>query len=146
MSEHRDQLGRFKPGAPGRKPGALGRAPKMLLAQVRAMGPTAVEKLWEAVHAGERWAVEAVLGYVLPRDRVIELDRPAAEDVREALASGDLSASEASDLTSALVRLHALEAAERSNARKTISVDYTVRIDDDDDSAAEKYKAMIGAE
>ncbi|MEF2551870.1 hypothetical protein VQ042_10940 [Aurantimonas sp. A2-1-M11] len=139
----RDASGRFTPGNGGRPVGARGKAPRQLLSAIRTMGPVAVERLWRAVHAGERWAIECVLTHILPRDRTIEFDAVTAADIREALASGDLSASEASNIATALAKLHELEIAERSKQAQNVTIDTEIYVGDGDEIAAEKYRLFL---
>lgn len=103
----RDPHGRFasSPGNRGRPLGAVAKASRNLLAQVKALGPQAIEKLSAAVEAGERWAIEVTLSHCLPRNRAIEFEGTTPEDVAEALRAGDISAAEAKDISTALVKL-----------------------------------------
>jgi hypothetical protein len=80
-----------------------------LLKQVKAMGPDAVQKLWEALTAGERWAIETVLSHVLPRDRAIEWEGVEPEDIREAIRAGDVGSDEAARLATALAKISEIE-------------------------------------
>ncbi|MEF2554061.1 hypothetical protein VQ042_22430 [Aurantimonas sp. A2-1-M11] len=114
-----------------------------MLTQLRAMGPVAIERLSQAVHAGERWAVECVLAHALPPQRTIEFDAVTAADIREALASGDLSASEASNIATALAKLHELESAEKSKQARNIVIDYEIYENDGEDIAADKYRLLL---
>ncbi len=101
--------GRFAKGNPGRPRGAKARASRDLLAQVKAMGPDAVQKVWEAVMAGERWAVELVLSHVLPRERTLEWEGVDPDDVRAAVIAGDVTVDEAARLATALAKIGEIE-------------------------------------
>lgn len=109
LSVQRDQTGRFLPGNGGRPKGALAKHSRTLLAQVKAMGPDAVQKLWEALQARERWAIEMVLSHVLPRDRVLEWEGVEPEDIREAIRTGDIGSDEAARLATTLAKLSEIE-------------------------------------
>lgn len=109
LPAQRDPTGRFLPGGPGRPKGALAKHSRTLLAQVKAMGPDAVQKLWEALTTGERWAIELVLSHVLPRDRALEWEGVEPDDIREAIISGDIGSDEASRLATALAKISEIE-------------------------------------
>lgn len=73
QNQDRDARGRYSPGTSGnpvgRPPGITDRrvaAKKELLDPIL---PEAIEKLREAVTAGERWAVEMTIAYCLPRPK-----------------------------------------------------------------------------
>lgn len=101
----RNNDGRFAKGSPGRIKGAKGKKSREALEAVKSFGPDALQKLWEAVHAGERWAIEFVLDKILPTSRTVEFDDVTPDDVTEALRNGDISASEAKDIATALAKL-----------------------------------------
>lgn len=101
----RENNGRFAVGGPGRPKGAKGKKSREALEAVKSFGPEALQKLWEAVTAGERWAVEFVLEKLLPTSRTIEFEDVTPNDVTEALRNGDISASEAKDISTALAKL-----------------------------------------
>lgn len=109
--------GRFAKGGPGRPVGAKARVSRDLLAQVKALGPDAVNKLREAVASGERWAVELVLQHVLPAGRSVEMEGLTADDLREAVANGDLSISEGKDAAAALAKLAEIDSIDALAAR-----------------------------
>jgi len=109
LSAPRDPHGRFAPGGLGRPKGAVARHSRTLLKQVKAMGPDAVQKLWEALTAGERWAIETVLSHVLPRDRAIEWEGVEPDDIREAIRAGDVGSDEAARLATALAKISEIE-------------------------------------
>lgn len=104
-----DTNGRFSKGNPGRPKGAVGKFSRTLLSQVKEMGPCAIDRLREAVAAGEKWAVEFVLSHVLPGSRTIEWHGVEPEDIREAITSGEIGADEADKLASALVKISKIE-------------------------------------
>lgn len=104
-----DATGRFAKGNPGRPKGAKAKASRDLMAQIRAYGPHAATKLWQALETDQRWAIELVLRYCLPTARTIEFEDMDAADLREAIKAGDLSADEASRLTTALANLAEIE-------------------------------------
>lgn len=100
----RQSDGRFasSPANKGRPVGAKNKISRQYLSQVKSMGPDAIQKLWEAVLSGQEWAIRLVVGHILPRDRTVEFFGSTADDVTAALALGDLSASEAKDIATAL--------------------------------------------
>lgn len=108
LQDGRDPRGRFASGNVGRPIGAKNKVSRDLLAQVKAMGPAAVGKLWEAVTANERWAVELVLSHVLPAQRTIEFEGASIEDISTALEVGDITPDEAKTLATALSKLREL--------------------------------------
>ncbi len=107
----RDNLGRFqKGGAPGRPFGAKGKRSREALEQIKSFGPAAIQKLWDAVNAGERWAVEFVLARILPTNsRTIEFEGLEIDDIREAFKQGDISTSELKDIVSSLEKIANVE-------------------------------------
>jgi hypothetical protein len=120
LPDGRDQRGRFASGPTnkGRPVGALAKTSRNLLLQVKALGPTAVEKLTEALANGERWSVELILSHVLPANgRTIELHGVTPEDVREALASGDLGPSEAASIATTIGKLASVDSLDELRTR-----------------------------
>ena len=76
MEHDRDIKGRFSPGASGnptgRPPGITDKrvtAKKLLL---EPLLPEAIEKLAEAISAGERWAIETTIAYCLSRPKSVD--------------------------------------------------------------------------
>ena len=76
MNKARDANGRFQSGTSGnpsgRPPGIVDKrvaAKKQLL---EPLLPDAIEKLREAVSEGERWAVELVVTYCLPKPKPVD--------------------------------------------------------------------------
>lgn len=106
-NDGRDKLGRFAPGKGniGRPVGAKAKVSRDLLAQIKAMGPMAIQKLWEAVANGDQWAVQAVMQYTLPKDRTIAFEGATPDDITAALEAGDISAAEANQIANALAKL-----------------------------------------
>ena len=76
MEQDRDTQGRFTPGTSGnptgRPPGITDKrvATKKLL--LEPLLPEAVEKLAEAISAGERWAIETTIAYCLPKPKPVD--------------------------------------------------------------------------
>ncbi len=101
----RNNDGRFAKGGPGRPVGAKGKKSREALESVKSFGPDALQKLWEAVQAGDRWAVEFVLDKILPTSRTVEFEDVTPDDVTEALRAGDITAAEARDVATALAKL-----------------------------------------
>lgn len=114
----RDSQGRFTNGNHGRPLGAKNKTPKAVLKQIQAMEQAAVQKLWEAVCSGEKWAVEFVLSKILPAQRTIEMENLSAKDVKQALQDGDITPEEARTMTLALKPLMELESFELWQERR----------------------------
>lgn len=98
----RDELGRFAAGNPGRPYGSKGKTSRDTLERIKLMNEGAIQKLWEAVNNGERWAIELVLSKVLPASRTIEFEGLTSKDVLTALVSGDISPDEAKTISATL--------------------------------------------
>jgi len=111
----RDSSGQFTTGNPGRPYGAKGKASREALERVKLMKEGAIQKLWEAVNAGERWAIELVLSKVLPAGRTIDFEGLAAEDIKAALIAGDITPDEAKAASSAATKIHQVRMLEYFN-------------------------------
>ena len=74
--QERNESGQFLPGVSGNPTGRPpGRADKRVTARDQLLGPIlpeAIEKLHTAVQEGERWAIELVVSYSLPKPRPID--------------------------------------------------------------------------
>ena len=74
----RDNQGRFLPGESGNPSGRPpGRPDRRTALRNQLLGPLlnkAVERLSEALEAGERWAIELVVTYTLPKPRPVDPD------------------------------------------------------------------------
>lgn len=101
----REPNGYFAKGNPGRPKGAKGKASKAILEQVKSMGGDAIQALWESVQARERWAVEYVLGKILPANRLIEFEDLTPDDIKAAIIDGDISPDEARTLSTTIARI-----------------------------------------
>lgn len=113
----RDTLGRFSIGNPGRPYGAKGKTSREALEHVKLMKEAAIQKLWEAVNTGERWAIEFVLSKVLPASRTIEFEGLAPEDIRMALMAGDISPDEAKMISTIIKNISEMEFMEQMRGR-----------------------------
>lgn len=113
----RDPFGRFTVGNTGRPYGAKGKTAREALEHIKWMKDGAIQKLWEAVYAGERWAIEFVLSKVLPASRTIEFEGLTPEDIRVALMSGDISPDEAKAISTATKNTSEMEFLEQMRAR-----------------------------
>ena len=102
----KDQRGRFAVGNAGKPRGAVSHVTRELSAKIRELGPTAIEKLIVAVNNSEKWALEFVLNRLIPAGRIIQLHNAEPEDISEALKSGDISSSEAAELSTTLAKLN----------------------------------------
>lgn len=76
MNQVRDTSGRFTPGASG-NPGGRPRGIKDKRVSIREelLGPIlpeAIEKLHVAVREGERWAIELVVTYSMPKPKPVD--------------------------------------------------------------------------
>ena len=83
----RDTQGRFNPGASGNPSGRPpGIKDKRVSIREKLLGPIlpeAVEKLHAAVKEGERWAIELVVSYTMPRPKPVDSDE--IEEIEERL-------------------------------------------------------------
>jgi hypothetical protein len=113
----RDQFGRFTVGNPGRPYGAKGKTSREALERIKLMKEAAIQKLWESVNMGERWAIELVLSKVLPTGRTIELEGLTPHDVKAALIAGDISPDEAKAMSSVTKNISEMEFLEQMRAR-----------------------------
>ena len=72
----RDTQGRFTPGASGnpsgRPPGITDKRVAVKKQLLEPLLPEAIERLSEAVSEGERWAVELVVTYSLPKPKPVD--------------------------------------------------------------------------
>ena len=78
MEHDRDTQGRFNPGTSGNP---IGRPPgikdKRVSIREELLGPIlpeAIEKLHAAVKEGERWAIEMVVAYSMPKPKPVDSD------------------------------------------------------------------------
>ena len=113
----RDTLGRFSIGNPGRPHGSKGKISRVALERIKLMNEGAIQKLWEAVNKGERWAIELVLSKVLPASRTIEFEGVTSADIITALVSGDITPDEAKSISSALKNIKESDFLEQARAR-----------------------------
>ena len=114
----RNPSGRFV-RTTGRPLGAKNKVSQAALEQVKAMKEGALQNLWEAVCAKERWAIEYVLNRILPATRTVELEALTPLDVESALAHGDISPEEGKALSGTLKNLREVENIEIIEARVT---------------------------
>jgi len=86
MEHERDLKGRYSPGASGNPRGRpSGIKDKRVTAREELFGPIlpeAIEKLHEAVKAGEKWAIEITISYSLPKPKPIDIDEMAEFEER----------------------------------------------------------------
>jgi len=82
----RDANGQFPPGQSGnpsgRQKGSQNKATKLREELLGPILPEAVEKLHEAVRAGEKWAIEITISYSLPKPKPIDTEEMAEFDRR----------------------------------------------------------------
>ena len=78
MEHDRDTLGRFNPGTSGnpsgRPPGIKDKRVNKREELLGPILPEAIEKLHAAVIEGERWAVEMVITYSMPKPKPVDSD------------------------------------------------------------------------
>ncbi len=76
MEHDRDTQGRFSPGTSGnptgRPPGITDKRVAVKKQLLEPLLPEAVEKLAEAISAGERWAIEMTIAYCLPKPKPVD--------------------------------------------------------------------------
>lgn len=113
----RDSLGRFAQGNPGRPHGAKAKASRVTLARIKAMEDGAIQKLWEAVLAKEKWAVEFVLSKILPASRTVEFEGVTGADIIAALEAGDITPEEAKSITATIRNLKEMDDIDQIRAR-----------------------------
>ena len=82
----RDASGRFESGNSanpnGRPRGSLNKATKLREELLGPILPEAVERLHEAVKAGEKWAIEMTISYSLPKPKPIDTEEMAEFEER----------------------------------------------------------------
>ena len=78
MNQERDHSGRFNPGASGnpagRPPGIKDKRVSIREQMLGPILPEAIEKLHAAVKEGERWAIETVVAYSMPKLKPVDPD------------------------------------------------------------------------
>ena len=84
--QERDANGQFPPGQSGnpcgRQKGTKNRATKLREELLGPILPEAVEKLHEAVKAGDKWAIEMTISYSLPKPKPIDTEEMAEFEER----------------------------------------------------------------
>ena len=84
--QERDANGQFSPGQSGnptgRKKGSKNKTTKLREELLGPILPEAVEKLHEAVRAGEKWAIEITISYSLPKPKPIDTEEMAEFEER----------------------------------------------------------------
>ena len=82
----RGSNGRFQPGnsanPAGRPKGGKNKATKLREELLGPILPEAVEKLHEAVKAGDKWAIEMTISYSLPKPKPIDTEEMAEFEER----------------------------------------------------------------
>jgi hypothetical protein len=103
----RDQRGRFAsvPGNIGRPLGAKGRQGRENFQKLKNLTEKAFEQLCAALNRGDRWSVEFILNRVMPQSRLIQFEGLEVSDVKAALQNGDISSSEAKEISATLAKL-----------------------------------------
>ena len=86
MNQVRDNQGRFHPGTSGnpsgRPPGITDKRVALKKQLLEPLLPEAIDKLAEAVSKGERWAIELVVTYSLPKPKPVDPDELAEFEER----------------------------------------------------------------
>ena len=116
-SADRAANGQFLPGSGGRLPGSKNRVSSAALQAVKDMSSEAVQGLRIRVRAGELAAIVYVLDRVLPKGRTVELLSTDPLAISDAVAAGELTASEAKELAAALASLRDLAEIDDLRAR-----------------------------
>lgn len=108
----RDASGRFLPGHGGKPRGTISKASRAAQALLAGAAETLAEKAIAEALTGNSALLQFLLGRILPRERVVEIDLPALvapsdaltaqARIVEALAAGEISASEATALATAI--------------------------------------------
>lgn len=100
----------FAAGNPGRPAGSKNKRSIEALRSVQAMDGIAMTALQAAVLKGEAWAVQFVLGTLVPRvGRTIEVDGLSADEVIELAREGALTTGEMKDLSAAIAKLRQID-------------------------------------
>ena len=88
IEQDRDAQGRFTPGTSGnpsgRPPGIKDKRVSVREQMLGPILPEAIEKLHAAVKEGERWAIELVVTYSMPKPKPVDSDE--MEEIEERLA------------------------------------------------------------
>ena len=116
-NEYQDSTGRFKKGNPGRPRGVANKTPCSVLRQVEAMNEMALKQLWSAVCMQENWAVLYVLNKIVPASRTVAMEGLTTDDLKAALAEGDISPDESKTLAATLRTLAEIESLDEIRAR-----------------------------
>jgi hypothetical protein len=103
----RDASGRYLRG-PGRARGSKNKISSQLAAQIRSLGPRAVEALASAIDERQSWAVTLVIKLVVP-GRLIEMHGSEPADIREAFETGEISAEEMKQISIGREKLASIE-------------------------------------
>lgn len=86
--QERDRRGRYSPGTSGnpsgRPPGIKDKRVNIREQMLGPILPEAIEKLHAAVKEGERWAIELVVSYSMPKPKPV--DSEEMEEFEERLA------------------------------------------------------------
>ena len=86
MQQDRNRKGQFAPGSSGnpsgRPPGITDRRAEAKRQLLEPLLPEAIERLHEKLTEGERWAIEAVLRYCLPKPKPVDPDELAEFEQR----------------------------------------------------------------
>lgn len=103
----RNPDGTFARG-PGRKLGSKNRMSREAIEKIKSLGPLAFEQLELNLSRADQRAVEFVLNRILPAGRMLEID-PTPEGIRDHLAAGDFSESEARAVASVIEKLQKID-------------------------------------
>ena len=87
-NQGRAENGQFQPGESGnpagRPKGVPNRNSRLRDELLNPILPVAVEKLAEAVNAGEKWAIETTIAYALPKPKPVDSDE--VQEIEERLS------------------------------------------------------------
>lgn len=105
--------GRFLPGSGGRPRGSKNKAAAGVHAAIVELGPQAVAVLKNRLNANDTKAALAILKYILPDSRLVELESADPAGISMALVNGEITPSEAATMAGALGKLANVEQVQR---------------------------------
>lgn len=109
--------GRFLPGSGGRPRGSKNKAAAGIHAAIVDLGPQAVAVLKNRLNANDVKSALAVLKWILPDGRLVELESADPAGVSTALVNGEITPGEVAAMAGALSKLQSVEEVGRLRER-----------------------------